>query len=104
MATITADILTLSQAAEVRDADGNRRYGSIDTLRRRIKSGSLRHKMHGGKYVVALTDLEAMRKASAAERAFDELKAAAKRSAAAAPPISAERRDLIIAILRGAAR
>ncbi|PCC26653.1 hypothetical protein CIK75_02205 [Glutamicibacter sp. BW78] len=104
MATITADTLTLSQAAEIRDADGNRRYGSIDTLRRRVKSGALPREMSDGRYVVSRSDLDSMRDASAAERAFSELQAAAKRAAAIAPPIAHERRELILAILRGASQ
>lgn len=94
--------LTLSEASEARDARGHRLYGSIDTLRRRVKAGTLPHEMHGGKYYVSPADLEAMRGVSASERNFAELKAAAKRAAALAPPISAERRELIAAILSGA--
>lgn len=63
---------------------------------------ALPHEMHGGKYYVSRADLDAMRGAAASERRFAELQAAAKRAAALAPPISAERRDLIAAILRGA--
>ncbi|MFE4834430.1 hypothetical protein ACFRAU_07090 [Arthrobacter sp. NPDC056691] len=95
--------LDLARASEIRNLDGDRRYGSIDTLRRRIRSGELSYELDGKKYMVKVADLDAMRQASAAERAFAELKAAAKKAAAAAPPITPERRDLIVSILRGAA-
>lgn len=88
----------------VKAIDGNRRYGSIDTLRRRVKSGALPREMSDGRYVVSRSGLDSMRDASAAERAFSELQAAAKRAAAIAPPIAHERHELILAILRGASR
>lgn len=100
--TLAADALSLVEASELRDEGGRRRYGSIDTLRRRVKSGVLPHQMHGGKYYVAQADLDALREKAAAERAYSELRAAAKRAASLAPPISRERRELIAAILRGA--
>lgn len=96
-------MLELAQASEIRNRDGGRRYGSVDTLRRRIKSGDLPYEMSNNKYLVKVADLDAMRQASRAERAFAELKAAAEKAAIAAPPISPERRDLIVSILRGAA-
>ncbi|MBT8162618.1 MULTISPECIES: hypothetical protein [Arthrobacter] len=94
--------LDLARASEIRTENGERRYGSIDTLRRRVRSGGLPYEITGHKYMVTLADLDTMRQASAAERAYAELQAAARKAAAAAPPISPERRDLIISILRGA--
>lgn len=84
--------LTLSEAAKVRDANGLRRYGSADALRRRVKSGSLPAEKKAGKFFVSSAE-------SAAEKAYQELRAAAQRAAALAPQISAERRELIASIL-----
>jgi len=102
LSTTGTDLLSLAEASEIRDAEGRRRYGSIDTLRRKVKSGELPHRMIDGKYLVGRSDLDAWRKSKADERAYAELKAAAQRAAKLAPPISRERRELIAAILRGA--
>lgn len=101
-ATLTADYLSPSEASEARDAYGNRRYGSIDTLRRRVKSGALPYELSERKYYVSRADLEAMVEQKAAERAYADLKAAAQQAAKLAPPISAERRELIASILSAA--
>lgn len=97
----TSEKLTLSEAAERRDTDGQRLYGSIDTLRRRVRSGELAHTRRGSTYLIDHTDLEQMRSNTNSEKAFRELEAAARRAAAAAPHITTQRREQIIAILRG---
>lgn len=102
LSTTGTDLLSLAEASEIRDAEGRRRYGSIDTLRRKVKSGALPHQKVDGKYLIARSDLDVWRKSKADEHAYAELKAAAKRAAMLAPPISRERRELIAAILRGA--
>lgn len=102
IATSSSTMLDLAQASEVRNSDGTRRYGSIDTLRRRVRSGELPYERDGrNKYLVSVEDLNEMRSARKAERDFAELKAVAERVAAAAPPISLERRKMIISILNG---
>ncbi|MBY6062219.1 helix-turn-helix domain-containing protein [Microbacterium esteraromaticum] len=101
--TLTTAPLTLSEAAEIRDTEtGLRRFGSADTLRRKVKSGALPHEVQQGRCLVSRADLEALVEQKASERAFSDLRAAAKRAAALAPPISPERRELIASILRGA--
>lgn len=95
------DLLDLARASEVRDPHGRRYYGSVDTLRRRIKDGSLPHTRHGTKYVVRKADLEQLRRANTSAKALADLKAAARRAAATAPPVSAEVMREIAAILQG---
>ncbi|WP_119697615.1 helix-turn-helix domain-containing protein [Microbacterium halotolerans] len=99
---LTTDHLTLAEASEIRNPIGHRRYGSIDTLRRKVKSGALPSEMRDGKYYVSRDDLDAMVEKKTSERAYAGLVAAAKRAAKQAPPISAERRELIASILRSA--
>lgn len=97
-----ANAIALVVAGETRNPDGTRRWGSTETLRRKIKSKSLPAEMVGGKYFVERADLDDLLAQTTYERAYAELKAAARRAAKLAPPISAERCDGILAILRGA--
>lgn len=97
-----ADAIALVVAGETRNHDGTRRWGSTETLRRKIKNKTLPAALIGGKYYIERSDLDDLRAQSSSERAYAELKAAARRAAKLAPPISAERCDSILAILRGA--
>lgn len=67
-----------------------------------MKSGALPYELSERKYYVSRADLEAMVEQKAAERAYADLKAAAQQAAKLAPPISAERRELIASILSAA--
>ena len=85
---------TLAEAAELRDPAGRRRFGSQDTLRRRIKDGSLQADLVSGMYLVTLSNLQSVtdRHARVRARASDpqaDLLAAAQRVADSATPISA---------------
>ena len=106
--------LDLYQAAEIRDSNGRRVYGSTDTLRRDHKRGLLPLEMSEGKYVARRSDLDALpgrraamraarRKASAKAKATkaDELEAAALRIAAEAPVLTPQRRDRLRELLGG---
>lgn len=91
--------LTISEAAEVRDKAGRRRFGSADTIRRRIKNGTIPHRRSGAKYLVPLTALEALervqRSIDPAAAALADLESAAARLAAVSGPLSEQQwRDL----------
>lgn len=98
-------LLDLSEAAEVRDADGIRRFGSSYTIRRRVKDGSLPHTRVGAKYLVRLSDLEALEQTrdatDAAAAALAELEIAANRLLATRGPLTDEQCERIAARLRG---
>lgn len=98
--------LDLWQAAECREADGSRRFGSVHTLRRRVKDGSLPFTLEHGRYRVHLSDLETLEsKASSdpTEAARAELKIAAQRVLATSGPLSDEECERLAATLRGGA-
>lgn len=101
---ISTDRLDLYQASEVRESSGRRRYGAVDTLRRKIKRGILPAALVGGRYLMERSDLEALVQAVARTRAteFDELEAAAKRVAAAAPRLNTDQRARLATLLGGA--
>lgn len=101
-------LLDLCEAAEIRDSAGRRRFGSMYTIRRRLKDGSLPHERDGGKYLVRLSALEALERIKTAPdpitAAFAELEIAANRLVAKCGPLTDEQCELIAARLRGAAR
>lgn len=97
--------LLLDRQISLREA-ADAGYGSIYTLRRWIKNGSLPAVKIGQKYKVSKTDLESLRHPVDAPRAepIDEIKAWAKRVAETAPPLTAEQAADIVAILRSGHR
>lgn len=97
-----AKAISLVVAGETRKHDGTRRWGSTDTLRRKIKNNTLPAEKIGGKWFVDVADLDAVRDAADSDHALTAIRAAAKKAAKAAPPMSVERRKLVASILRGA--
>lgn len=96
--------LDLYEAAEIRDANGSRRFGTVFTIRRRLKDGSLPHQMRGNKYVVRRADLEVLKLTDSqdrAEAALAELEIAANRVLATSGPLSDETCERIAARLTG---
>ncbi len=102
----TAQLLDLYEAAEIRNPDGSRRFGSVFTLRRRVKDGSLPHRRGEAnrKYLVALSDLEHLERADspvAAESARAELRLAANRVLSTSGPLTDDECEHFAALLRG---
>jgi hypothetical protein len=91
--------LDLIQASEVKDPSGHRRYGSLYTLRRRVKDGSLPFDMRAGKYYVRPEDLEAL--VEPVGPSFESVQAWARRIAAEAPSMTDHQAATIASILRG---
>lgn len=100
-------LLDFSQAAEVRDERGERRFGSMYTIRRRVKDGTLPHERVGTKYYVRLSALEALERVKVspdrATAALAELEIAANRVLAFSGPLTDEQCDRIAARLKGVA-
>lgn len=101
-------LLDLYEAAEIRNPDGSRRFGSVFTLRRRLKDGSLPHRLSEGnrKYLVTLADLEQLELADspvAADSARAELRLAANRVLATSGPLTNDECAHFAALLRGGA-
>lgn len=101
-------LLDLYEAAEIRNPDGSRRFGSVFTLRRRVKDGSLPHQLSASnhKYLVRLVDLEQLERADspiAADSARAELRLAANRVLATSGPLSDDECEHFAALLRGGA-
>ncbi|MEX0158609.1 MULTISPECIES: hypothetical protein [unclassified Microbacterium] len=101
-------LLDLYEAAEIRNPDGSRRFGSVFTLRRRLKDGSLPHQLSEGnrKYLVTLADLEQLELADspvAADSARAELRLAANRVLATSGPLTNDECAHFAALLRGGA-
>lgn len=90
--------LDLIAASEVRNADGSRRYQSLQTLRRRVQSGALYSEIRGGKHFVKVSELEA--KMAQRPETVEEW---AHRMASAAPPMTDAQAARVVAILRGGA-
>lgn len=100
-------ILDFSAASEIRNERGERRFGSIYTIRRRVKDGTLPHERVGIKYFVRLSALEALERVKTspdrATAAIAELEVAANRVLAFSGPLSDEQCDRIAARLKGVA-
>jgi hypothetical protein len=107
-ATATNDaLLDVCEASEIRNERGERRFGSMYTIRRRVKDGTLPHERVGIKYYVRLSALEALERAKVstdrASSAIAELEIAANRVLAFSGPLSDEQCDRIAARLKGVA-
>ncbi len=100
--------LDICEAAEIRDSTGRRRFGSMYTIRRRLKDGSLPHERDNGKYFLRLSALEGLERTKTAPdpvtAAFAELEIAANRLVAKCGPLTDEQCELIADRLRGATR
>lgn len=100
-------LLDLSQAGEVRRPDGTRRFGSLATLRRAVKNGTLPHELapDGRKYLVRLSSLELLERADRGDdragSALAELELAANRLLAVVGPLSDDQCERIAARLKG---
>ena len=100
-------LLDVCEASEIRNQRGERRFGSMYTIRRRVKDGSLPHERVGIKYYVRLSALEALERVKVSTdrsaSAMAELEIAANRVLAFSGPLSDEQCDRIAARLKGAA-
>jgi hypothetical protein len=100
-------LLDFSEASEIRNDRGERRFGSMYTIRRRVKDGKLPHERVGIKYFVRLSALEALERVKVSTdrgtAAIAELEIAANRVLAFSGPLSDEQCDRIAARLKGAA-
>lgn len=103
----TDELLDIYEASEIRDDQGARRFGSVHTIRRRVKDGSLPHTRIGSKYYVRRSALEplATRKgdADAPSALMAELEVAVNRVLASSGPLSNEQCARIAARLKGVA-
>jgi hypothetical protein len=103
----TDELLDIYEASEIRDAQGARRFGSVHTIRRRVKDGSLPHTRIGSKYYVRRSALEplATRKGEAdtPSALMAELEVAVNRVLASSGPLSDEQCARIAARLKGVA-
>jgi len=103
----TNSLLDFSEASEIRNERGERRFGSMYTIRRRVKDGTLPYERVGIKYFVRLSALEALERVKVspdrATAAIAELEIAANRVLAFSGPLSDEQCDRIAARLRGVA-
>lgn len=95
------------EASEIRNERGDRRFGSMYTIRRRVKDGTLPYERAGIKYYVRLSALEALERVKVspdrATAAIAELEIAANRVLAFSGPLSDEQCDRIAARLKGVA-
>jgi len=100
-------LLDLAEASELRNERGERRFGSMYTIRRRVKDGSLPYARRGAKYFIRLSALESLESAKGstdrAAAALADLEIAANRAYALSGPLSDEQCDRLAARLRGAA-
>lgn len=100
-------LLDFFEAAEIRNERGERRFGSMYTIRRRAKDGTLPFERVGIKYYVRLSALEALERVKVspdrATAAIAELEIATNRVLALSGPLSDEQCDRIAARLRGVA-
>ena len=100
-------LLDVCEASEIRNERGERRFGSMYTIRRRVKDGTLPHERVGIKYYVRLSALEALERVKVstdrATSAIAELEIAANRVLAFSGPLSDEQCDRIAARLKGVA-
>lgn len=101
----TEELLDIYEASEIRDSSGERRFGSVHTIRRRVKDGSLPHTRIGSKYYVRRSELEplAIRKNhdDSPSALMAELDVAVNRILASAGPLSDEQCARIAARLKG---
>ena len=100
-------LLDVAEASEIRNSRGERRFGSTDTIRRRIKDGSLPYERVGIKYFVRLSALEALARVKiSTDRSatvITELEIAADHAFAFSGPLSDEQCDSLVARLKGVA-
>ena len=100
-------LLDFAEASEIRNERGERRFGSMYTIRRRALDGALPFERTGTKYYVRLSSLEALERVKEspdrAMAAIAELEIAANRVLAFSGPLSDEQCDRIAARLKGAA-
>ena len=100
-------LLDVHEASELRNERGERRFGSMYTIRRRVKDGTLPHERVGIKYYVRLSALEALERVKVstdrATSALAELEIAANRVLAFSGPLSDDQCDRIAARLKGVA-
>ncbi|MHA3724152.1 hypothetical protein ACXR2T_09765 [Leucobacter sp. HY1910] len=89
--------ITLVRAGEIRDANGRYVYGATKTLRKKIISGELPAEKKRGQWYIKVADLRST--PASPDDVLMELRAAAERAAAAAPPLAAEASKMIAGIL-----
>ncbi len=97
------DFVDIMAAAFVKNANGQRRYGSVATVRRAVESGVLPSVLHKGKRKIDPADLEAWLTSRTVGLTFDDVKAWAQRMVALAGPFDDDRAEELVEILRGGA-